>query len=250
MNPQKRLPVLIGVLFFVVCASLVYYDTVIKQNESAQENKPVIVDEEPIQPAVDETPLPVVVSPNEVSCNFPADARRGNYFVTIRVPDADIVGTRDKITELLKQQNGSVSNLNEDRGYDAQAGTSLTAGLFGSIPVKNIDSFVSEAKQYADGVNNGAGYTENEYYNVYDISALRRDCMSYTERFASLENQESLLSERLKQIETLTTDDIIKLTEMLMSIQSQANAEKSSIRYMWDNLNKVEINIDVKRIPG
>ncbi len=197
---------------------------------------------------VDESSHESAVAQNE-RCDFPLDATRGSYGVVVRVPDSNIVTARNAMVEVLKSKEGALSSSGENKEYDAQAGLILVASMYGTVPVSNIDSFIAEVRKSV-GTVASLGYAENEYYTVTDSASLKHECENYLGYLRDQIEKESVLTKRLERSETLSVDDIAIITTMLSDTRNQITSYQSSIQWMWNSLNKVDVSINFKRIPG
>ncbi len=189
------------------------------------------------------------ISSEGISCDVDKDAQSESYSITIRTLPANISTKENQIKESITSLGGTVTTMGEGRTYDAQSGYVNYATITATLPISQANAFISQMKSAITSPE----YTSNENIYLQDFAALKQTCQTYLDALNNYRSSEFAYLQMLKNPNTaMATTSLNNLSPMenIFNVRQNAASYKTSITNIFNQINKTNINITVKEIPG
>ncbi|MFA6415092.1 MAG: hypothetical protein WC217_00555 [Candidatus Paceibacterota bacterium] len=192
------------------------------------------------------------ISLEGVSCDIPADAKTQYYSIVIRTSNANIATKQQQIASIIQTLGGTISNTNQYKATDRDAGYSLYADTNASLPLAQAGNFISQLKNSVTSPD----YTENESNFIQDAATARQNCQSSLDQLKNVASTEQLYLSQLTSDQaagsslTPISDKSNLITQKLMEVRQNASGYKSGITSIMSSLNKAQVTVTIKEIPG
>jgi len=203
--------------------------------------------------------LEPTISLDNISCDVASDAKTQNYSVTIRTLPANIVGKQSKIENDITNFGGTIVSTSQDKIYDRDAGYINSASINATLPLGQTNRLIAQIKYGTVSPD----YMENENNYIQDAAAIKQNCQTNLDAIKNFRSAEILYLNQLKNkgfdqaqpsvfppVPTTMMNSAGTVTDNLMNTRQNASSYKSSIGNILNQINKANINITVKEIPG
>lgn len=211
------------------------------------------------------------ISLDGVSCDIAPDTKTQSYFVVIRTSNVATGNKQKQVEDRIKAFDGTIVSTNQEKTYGQNAGYSDSATVNASLPFAKTDALISKIK--SDIVP--PDYTENENRYVQDSATLRQSCEDELDSLKDLISMEALYLIQLDSGKTTAPAPICPIPaptpypppppsvspyysqetggsviQNLTDVRQNARSLRDSIGNIMNQLNKTQITLSIKEIPG
>lgn len=222
------------------------------------------------------------VSVSDISCDIAPDARIQQYSVDIRTLNATINSKQQQVADRIKVLGGTISSTYQSKINDRDAGYSAMATVQASLPLSQVANLISQIK--SDVVS--PDYLENESNRITNNAAIKQNCRTTLEYLKNLATTEALYlnqlssgndtgssqtsiypypippppppsiadfypsSSSLPTVSPISLSSSNSITQRLLEVRQNAINYKNGIDNLMNLINRAEITITVKEIPG
>jgi hypothetical protein len=224
------------------------------------------------------------ISLDGVSCNIASDAKTQSYSIVIRTSSPAIDSKQQQIEDRIKTLGGTIASASQGKIYDQDAGYGNSATINASLPLAKAGTLISQIK--SDLVS--PDYAEDENNSIQDSAMLRQTCEYNLDSLKNLASTETLYLSQLSsgQITTPTSpsypspsypvhpvpppspyppsppppsvspspyyssEGYGSVIQNLINIRQNAHGLRNGIESIMGQLNKTQITVSIKEIPG
>lgn len=222
------------------------------------------------------------ISVSDISCDIAPDARIQQYSVDIRTLNATINSKQQQVADRIKALGGTISSAYQSKINDRDAGYSAMAAIQASVPLSQIANLISQIK--SDAIS--PDYLENENSRITNSATIKQNCRTTLDYLKNLATAEALYLNQLSsssdtgsspspiysippppmpQTPSSSYYSIIPIqpppppgvlyssnsnAQKLLEVRQNAINYKNSIDNLMGQINRAEVIITVKEIPG
>lgn len=185
------------------------------------------------------------ISLDGISCDIASDAKIQYYSIDIRTSSSNITNKQRQVENKIKVLGGTIVSTNQAEINDKDAGYGNSVSISGYLPWKQADNFISQIKN--DIILPDYLSYENNF--IQDGNALKHSCQINLGYLKDLISTESLYLSQLNSDQETDSDKSYIITD-LADVKQKATEYKNAIENTTILLNKVQVNIAIKQIPG
>lgn len=223
------------------------------------------------------------ISVSDISCDIAPDAKIQQYSVDIRTLNATINSKQQQVADRIKALGGTISSAYQSKINDRDAGYSAMAAIQASVPLSQIANLISQIK--SDAIS--PDYLENENSRITNSATIKQNCRTTLDYLKNLATVEALYLNQLSSgSDTSSSPSPIysipppppmpptpssnyysvipiqpppppgvsyssnSITQKLLEIRQNATNYKNSIDNLMGQINRADVIITVKEIPG
>lgn len=222
------------------------------------------------------------ISVSDISCDIAPDAKIQQYSVDIRTLNATINSKQQQVADRIKALGGTISSAYQSKINDRDAGYSAMAAIQASMPLSQIANLISQIK--SDAIS--PDYLENENSRITNSATIKQNCRTTLDYLKNLATAEALYLNQLSSdgdtsssqtpiypypvppppppsitgfyppppslptVSPISLSSSNSITQKLLEIRQNAINYKNNIDNLMGQINKAEVIITVKEIPG
>ncbi|GEM_PF-5124202 len=208
------------------------------------------------------------ISLDDISCNIPSDAKTQYYSVMLRTSSLNINNKRQQLEKIIKDLGGTIASTGQSNVYDRDIGYVDSTNINATLPIEQADKFISQMRSGLSAIE----YLENENNSVQDSVVLKQSCQTNLDYIKNFRSAELLYLKQLGSSQSFSPQPLSSptptpqisvpfpfgsvdnnssmVTRNLTEIRQNASSYKNSIENTKNQLNKTNLNIIIRGIPG